>query len=132
MSLYLVDTSAWILAFSNRPPAPLKQTLGQALEEDRVQTCGVIVAELLQGCRTQKEQGVIRDHFASLHYLSWPEPSWVALGEMSAELRRHGLTIPIMDLMITWLAINQGSIVLHRDKHFDLMARHLPISAEKI
>ena len=113
-------------------PIELKSLLSNALEEDRVQTCGVITAELLQGCRHPKEQRFFQNHLGSLHYLEWPESDWTDLGEASSKLRSQGVTVPLMDLMIAHLAIKNASTVLHRDHHFELIAKHLPVRQEKV
>ena len=52
---FLVDTSAWILSFKTTGQEGLKTLLKEAIERDRVVTIPVIVLELLQGCKTQKE-----------------------------------------------------------------------------
>ncbi len=132
MTSYLVDSSAWILSFSRSPPLRLKEILSEALDQDAVQTCGVIVAELLQGCRHANERRTLRDHFDSLHYLEWSESDWVTLGESSAQLRGQGVTVPLTDLIIVHLAIKNSSTILHRDRHFELIAKHLPLREEKV
>lgn len=131
MKPFLVDTSAWILSFSANPPVELKKFLDVALEEDHVQTCGVVIAELLQGCRKKAAQQQLADRLTALHYLPWPESDWVTLGETSAKLRSHGVNAPLTDIMIAVLALRHHSTIIHRDRHFDLIAKHLPITTER-
>jgi len=128
---YLVDTSAWILSFSPKPSLKLKTFLSKALEEDRVSTCGVVLAELLQGCRHPKDQKMILGHFEILPYLEWKEKDWVLLGEKSALLRSKGLTLPLNDIMIILLAMRHNCTLLHRDCHFDLATAFFPLSVER-
>lgn len=132
MTSFLLDTSAWILSFSPSCPARLKSTLDDALKEDQVQTCGVVVAELLQGCRGAKERRALKGNLGALPYLNWNEEDWILLGETASDLRSRGCAVPIADLIVGLLAIRHSATVLHRDKHFDLMAKHLSLSAEKV
>ena len=103
-----------------------------ALLEDRVQTGGVIVAELLQGCRSARERKPLQERLMALHYLEWGEEDWMTLGGTGSELRSKGVSVPLTDLIIALLALRHSSTILHRDRHFDLMARHLPLKLEKV
>ena len=92
----------------------------------------MVVAELLQGCRSAKEKKTLQDQMAALHYLEWPESDWQLLGETSFNLRQNGITVPLADLMLAMLALRHDSTVLHRDHHFDLIAKKLPLLLEKV
>ena len=50
----LVDTSVWI-DFFNGHPSPEAETLAQLIEDEvELLTCGVVVAEFMQGIRDEK------------------------------------------------------------------------------
>jgi predicted nucleic acid-binding protein len=46
------------------------------------------------------------------------------------ELRGSGVTVPLMDVLIAAVAISSGAVLVHRDRHFDLIAEHAPLHVE--
>ena len=40
--------------------------------------------------------------------------------------RRKGLTIPTVDLIIAALAIENKSLLLHYDEHYEMIVPHIP------
>ena len=61
----IVDTSVWIEYLKNRPPVAEK--LDQHLLAGNIFTVGPVVAELLQGARTEKDYRLLKT--ASTAYL---------------------------------------------------------------
>lgn len=101
--------------------------LGEALLQDEIYTCGVVIAELLQGSRTVKERHALLDTLTALPYCPWHESDWPAVGELANTLRMQGLTVPLMDVMVAFLALRANAIVLHVDRHYELLVRQLPL-----
>ncbi|MEW6380800.1 MAG: PIN domain-containing protein [bacterium] len=58
-NLVLVDTSVWIDYFRKKDPS-LSQ-VDNLMEEGRIGTCRLVIAELLQGARGSKEIEIILD-----------------------------------------------------------------------
>jgi len=54
MSKVIVDTSVWI-QFFNAPQSKEKKEIDKLLNDNRVAVVGVIVSELLQGSRSQRD-----------------------------------------------------------------------------
>ncbi|MBI4401241.1 MAG: hypothetical protein HY581_06380 [Nitrospirae bacterium] len=50
--MVIADTSVWI-PFFNRPDSSEKRALDLLIDADEVALIGVVLAELLQGCRSQ-------------------------------------------------------------------------------
>ena len=132
MTRYLADSSVWIASFSPHFPLASAQRLGDALTEDRVLTCGIVIAELLQGCRTEKQSAVLERRLQALPYLAWQETDWPLLGRTSARLRSRGITAGLPDLIVALLAHKNQATVWHRDRDFELIARHLSLSQERL
>jgi predicted nucleic acid-binding protein len=112
----LIDSSAWV-DFLNGYDSPARLAVRQALEEnpDDVCTCGVIVAEVLQGLR-RPPAGVTRV-FRELVFL---EPSgfqtYVRAAAVYRALRARGVTIrSTIDCIIAALAEEGRCAVLARD-----------------
>ena len=85
---------------------------------------------LLRVARAEQEWDRLRDYFSALHQLPVEEETWQEAAQMGFQLRRQGVTVPFTDLIIGAVAINSDTVLLHRDRHFDLMAQHLPLHVE--
>ncbi len=123
-NLVLVDTSAWICFFSRRGFEDLKNVLSSLLDEDRAATAGPILVELIQGTRTTEEKETIKTLMRGIHWLSVSDDLWHKAAEMAFVLRRKGVTSSAIDTLIAILAIEYRCILLHKDSHFELIARH--------
>lgn len=66
--MVIADTSVWI-PFFNRPESPEKQAIDALIDADRLALVGVVLAELLQGCRTPKEANMILTKLTGLRFL---------------------------------------------------------------
>ena len=128
--LVLIDTSVWVSALRRGAPEKLIERVGRVLDEDRAATCGIIIAELLSGTRSRQEYQSLSADFGALHYLTTPEPIWLRVSELGFKLRFKGLRIPTTDLLIAQIAIDNDSVLLHSDSHFEQIARHTPLKAK--
>jgi|LGVF01.1.fsa_nt_gb predicted nucleic acid-binding protein len=79
---------------------------------------GMVLAEILQGIKVQKEAMLVKESLNKLPYLEMTRDIWEKAGEISAFLRRKGVTIPLSDLIISALAISGGYEVFTIDPHF--------------
>ena len=55
---------------------------------------------------------------------------WQAYCALGFTIMRKGLTVPHTDVLIAACALESDSIILHADRHFDLMARHVGVKVE--
>ncbi len=129
--LVLIDTSAWILALRRRVDEKVRERVSRILDEDRAATCGMILVELLGGARNKKEYEELSTDFEALHYLLTPEATWSRVAQLSLSLRARGVSVPYSDLLIAQIAIDNGCHLVHSDRHFDLIARHVDLQIEK-
>ncbi|MFN3477007.1 MAG: PIN domain-containing protein [Candidatus Methylomirabilales bacterium] len=107
----------WI-PFFNQPESPEKWAIDALIDADRLILVGVVLAELLQGCRTPKEANVILTKLTGLRFLETSFSSWKRTGELSFSLRRKGITLPLSDLIIAAIALEHGCQVFALDPHF--------------
>ncbi len=114
----LVDTSAWV-EFFNAHESPERKAVVRLLEgEDDVCTCGVVVAEVLQGLRRDGERGEIERLFGQMTFLEATglDP-YVKAAVLYRALRRRGVTVrSTIDCLIAVLAAENGCAVLARDR----------------
>jgi predicted nucleic acid-binding protein len=113
----VVDTSIWI-EFFNHPDSPLTVHLQTLLRNRRVILVGMVLAEILQGIKTPKEAGLVQQSLKKLPYLEMTRDDWQRAGDLSASLRRKGLTVPLSDLVIGVVAIREGVDIFTTDPHF--------------
>ena len=113
----LVDTSVWIDYF-RRPDSNEGDELDALLKRRAVSTCGVVMAEILQGSLNENEFEVFRERLKGLHYLETDDAAYVEAGRLSFALRKRGRTIPLTDALIAVLAIRYGQSLWTRDAHF--------------
>ena len=113
----IVDTCVWI-EFFRKPESDVTIHLKALLKEHKVTMVGMIMSEILQGIKARKEAGLVKESLKKLPYLEMTRDNWVAAGQMSADLRRKGIIIPLSDLIIATLAISGGSEIFTIDSHF--------------
>ena len=127
----LTDTSAWIASFKKTGNLQLKQFLKNSILAGLAATSPIIILELLQGCRTQEERDALKIKLESLDLLSITQSVWERSYELAFSLRKKGLTIPTADLIIAAVAIENNSMILHQDEHYEMIAHHYPILQTK-
>ena len=115
--MVVADTSVWI-SFFNRPNSTEKKALDTLIDEDELALVGVVLAELLQGCRGAKEREAIKEAMFALPYFEITRSTWVKAGETSASLLRRGITLPMSDLIIAAIALEYRYQVYSLDAHF--------------
>ena len=113
----LVDTSIWVEYF-NRPESGYAQRLAELLEIEGVCVTGIILAELLQGAKTNAEFELLRKNLKVLPLLKESEKTWEKVGKLSFELRRKGTVIPLTDCLIAVLARENNCQIFTLDNHF--------------
>jgi predicted nucleic acid-binding protein len=113
----LADTSVWIEFFKQNSGT------GDALEalilEDAVWTCGVVLFELVQGVRSDVEKEQILTTVSHLKYVEMSKHLWQKAGDLSASLRKKGLTLPHSDIFIAAIAIEYNLSIFTLDGHFE-------------
>src|SRR4030043_216541 len=129
--MILIDTSAWITSFKETGNNELKEFMSQAIVSGIAVTSPIIILELLQGCRSLEERDGLKIRLESLDILSVTLSVWEQAYELGFKLRRKGLTIPTVDLIITALAIENKSLLLHHDEHYEMIVPHFPILQTK-
>jgi predicted nucleic acid-binding protein len=124
--MVLVDTSVWIDYFRGTDS---RQTdaLDRLFDEDSIIIGDLILVELLQGFRTKKELAAADEIVSRLEYRDMAGRE-VALkaAENYRMLRTKGLTVrKTIDMLIGTFCLVNGIRLLHNDRDFDPMEKHL-------
>lgn len=118
----LIDTSYWIEYF-NRPDTPKAEEVAGLIREDRAALMGVILAELFQGARNEKELSELRMALGAVTWLETTDEVYARAGRLGFEMRRLGVTVPVTDCIIAAGAESVGGHILTLDGHFEELAR---------
>ena len=120
----LVDSSIWIDYF--RGSAGDNQ-LDFLIEENLVVVNDLILAEIIPALHMQRQSKLI----ALMREIACPPMllDWDDLVQMQITCLKHGINkTGIPDLMIAQHAIQNHLELYTRDKHFTLIAQHMPLS----
>ena len=123
MDKVIIDTSAWIDSFRSGSRKSFQRLVKDLIIQDLVLLPGIIKTELLRGAKNKKEFNQLNEMLMGLTYLAVEEDFWEKLSNFSFQLFRKGITVPLTDTYIALLCIENQASLLHRDKHFDMIAR---------
>jgi predicted nucleic acid-binding protein len=122
--LVIVDTSGWVAFLARKGFPEIKKAIASLLDEDRIATTGPIFLELIQGTRTQGEKEDTARRLHALHWLRVTDEHWHHASSLAFDLRRKGITVPAIDVLIATLSIDYDCELLHSDGDYDLIAKH--------
>ena len=120
----LVDTSVWI-DFFNAVASPYRSCLRGLLEaEEDICISDLILTEILQGFKFDKEFETAKNHLQAFPILGLNSPdSYIKAAYHYRLCRKHGITIrKTVDCLIAQTAIEHGVALLHKDKDFELIS----------
>jgi predicted nucleic acid-binding protein len=124
--LILVESSVWIDYF-NGTVTPQTEKLDKLLGEELVAIGDLMLTEVLQGFRSERDFNLARNMLASLRVveLCGPDIAIQAAKNFRA-LRVLGVTIrKTIGTIIATRCIESGYSLLHNDRDFDPFAKHL-------
>lgn len=122
----LVDSSVWIEFF--RKNEPCHGLVSQLIDDEQVVCCGLILAELMQGAKSDKELAVLEDFRHVFPFTPESPELWAAAGRLSYKLRRKGVTVGLSDCFIAVAAASAKIQVATLDSHFEALCQPAGIS----
>ncbi|MCC5790793.1 MAG: PIN domain-containing protein [Opitutales bacterium] len=117
----LVDTSAWIEYFRRDGDADVRAAVAKLIQNDRAAWSEIIFLELLRGNDRQRKQA--KQITETLPCLSWNTACWQRAYQLARLAARAGKPVPNTDILIFACARQHGAGLLHRDRHFDVLAK---------
>lgn len=122
--MYLIDTSVWIDFFNGRLEHRIKERIINNIENDTLFYSGIVLTELLIGCKTEGEKDKIKESFQGLIYLPLEKEDFIEISFFGNRLLRKGITVPLTDLIIFYQAYKNELSILTKDKHFNYFENH--------
>ncbi len=117
-SKVLVDTSVWVEYLRGRNRELIDQ-MGKLIQTQSVAICGIVIAELLAGVKVKKDREILKQTLDALEYMEASQSTWILAGEISCELMSKGTGIPLTDVVLAAVALENDVAVFTYDKHFD-------------
>lgn len=122
----LIDTSIWIDYFKGRGEELLEKADG-FLTYSTVYVPKVVIAELIQGAKSEKEISVIESFIEAFNIIDQTENTWLKAGKLSFSMKRRGVNINLVDCYIAVLASEHNCKIFSLDEHFRIIKRFLKI-----
>lgn len=122
--IVFIDTSAWI-EYLNKTSHPVVAEVEDALLLNTAVTCQLVLAELLQGAKSEREIELIKDLASIVKIVDESVYTWQNTGLLANKLRKHGKTLSLVDCYLAVLAKENKADILTLDKHFAVIADYL-------
>ena len=124
--MVIADTSVWV-DFLRGSEAPHCDRMASLLDDQSIALCDRVLQEVLQGVRGEREFRTVSARLLALpcfnlggHALA------LAAARNYRRMRRLGVTPrSATDVLIATFCIEEGHELLHHDRDFNFMARHL-------
>ena len=123
---FLVDTSVWIKALRPGGEQDIVRWLREALLREAVVMAPVVRTEILVGARDENQFTKLEKMLDALPLLDGGTAVWSYTASFGFKLRKQGITVPLTDLLIIAFAISNSCVVVHHDRHFELIAATMP------
>jgi predicted nucleic acid-binding protein len=99
----LIDTSAWIEYFKDKS-AGLSKRVDEILSKYEVYVPKVVIAELIQGSKSEREVSIIEDFVDAFNIIDQKEDTWIKAGKLSSNLKKKGKNVNLTDCYIAVIA----------------------------
>jgi predicted nucleic acid-binding protein len=124
--MILVDTSVWIDYFNNIDTKPTVE-LDKLIGREPILVGDLILCEILQGARSDKDAAALEGQLRNFEIAPLLDGNLAIRAAANYRLLRgKGVTVrKTIDLIIGTFCIERRHILLHADRDFEPMQRHL-------
>jgi predicted nucleic acid-binding protein len=119
----LVDTSAWIETLRRNGDPEVRASVRTATREGRAVLCDLVLLELWNGAQGADEHRLLRELEMTVEKVPTSPAVWEAASDLARICRRAGVSAPATDILIAACAEHYKLEILHRDSHFNHIAR---------
>ena len=131
--MIVVDSSIWIDYF-NGTVSKETNWLDESLGIEPIIMGDIILAEVLQGFQNEKDFKTAKKLLLEIPFMDMIGQELAIKSAMNYRvLRQKGITVrKTIDVMIGTFCINNNFLLLHNDKDFDPIEKHLKLKVMKI
>jgi tRNA(fMet)-specific endonuclease VapC len=122
----LIDTSVWIKYFRDKS-AGLSKKVDEILSKHEVYVPKIVIAELIQGSKSEREISIIEDFVDAFNIIDQREDTWIKTGRLSHNLKKKGKTVNLTDCYIAVIAQEHDCDIFSLDEHFKDIQKSLNI-----
>ncbi|MCY4483506.1 MAG: PIN domain-containing protein [Spirochaetaceae bacterium] len=119
----LIDTSAWIEQLRRGGDAAVRRQVEALLGAGEAAWCPLVRLELWNGARGGEERTVLKEMEHTLPSLIIDGAVWDLAATLASRAREGGISVPATDLLVASCARHHEVPLLHRDGHFESVAR---------
>jgi predicted nucleic acid-binding protein len=123
---FFIDTSVWIPYF-REGGSEHGDFIDEIIDDNRVHINGIVLAELLTGARSLAEADRLSSALAGLKIVPSDCVSFESVGRNGFALKKKGVSVPLSDVIIATDCIDHGLVLIESDKHYAVIAAHLPL-----
>ena len=129
----LVDTTVWIDLFAGHNTTQVSVFESLVGKREDICLCGVILTEILQGIKDEKEYSRTESVLSNLLYLPMERNTFLLAANIYRTMRSKDITIRnSVDCMIAAVCIENRIPILHNDKDFDLIAKEFDLKVLEV
>lgn len=116
--MVLIDSSVWI-EFLRRPEESIGLALYSLLSEDHAGIVGIVIAEVLQGARSQGDYDKLRRGLHAARYVEMDRAAWERAGRLAMDTKLAGTPVTLTDLAIAATALEGKHELFTLDSDFN-------------
>ena len=122
----LIDTFVWIKYFRDKSSG-LSKRVDELLSKHEVYVPKIVIAELIQGSKSEREISVIEDFVDAFNIIDQKDDTWIKTGRLSYSLGKKGKTVNLTDCYIAVIAQEHDRRIFSLDEHFKDIQKSLNI-----
>ena len=130
--MVLIDTSVWLFALKKDFNPEIKEFVEKILLNEDVAINGIVKLELLGSARSEKEYRRLKSKLDCLHFIDSDKKLWDESCRLAFTLKRKGISVPYTDIVIAASSILTDALLIHADRHFDLIKKHTRLKVESL
>ncbi len=131
--MMLIDTTVWVDLFGGLGASQVAILESLIEEREDLCLCGVILTEVLQGIRDDREYKKTKSILSDLIFFPMTYETFLMAANIYRTLRARGITIrKSIDCMIAAVCIENNVRLLHNDRDFDLIAQHFDLQVFEV
>lgn len=122
--MIVVDTTVWVDFFAGRDEPHVAELLGLIEDDAGIGVTDVVLTEVLQGVRTEREAGRVEERLRAFDILRLERvEDFTHAAELYRTARARGYTVRrTVDCLIAAVCVRERAPILHNDADFDRLA----------